>query len=161
MGWITCKAENTPTGVDRTLSADDTLSYKTEYPMEVLNAPWTPALDSALNSSGRGFRARPKVPPVNDTVLVGLRLGPSDAYQEQHGSRDRMALLDAGTSAITQLFEPSDDGTPVEREHDHWRRNHFAVDSSPVTPAASMRDQLALDGQLKTVTLAVYNSEAP
>ena len=85
---------------------------------------------------------RPKVSPVDDTVLVGLRIGPPAEYQEQYGSRDRMALLDAGTGEVRQLFEPFIDGTPVEREHDHWRWNRVAINPKQVGLADSITEQL-------------------
>jgi len=82
------------------------------------------------------------VSPVDNTVLVGISLGPPGAYQEQHGGRYRMAMLEAGTGEVRQLFEPFVDGTPVERVHDDWRWNRVAIDPRPVTMAASVAGQL-------------------
>lgn len=90
----------------------------------------------------RHIMAYPKVSPVDNTVLVGISLGPPGAYQEQHGGRYRMAMLEAGTGEVRQLFEPFVDGTPVERVHDDWRWNRVAIDPRPVTMAASVAGQL-------------------
>lgn len=113
------------------------LSTDTRTAVSEVRLPRPP--DLALE---RHLVTRPKLSPVDDTALVGTWLGPPGAYQEHHGRRDHTALLDVGPGAIRQLFEPFIDGTPVEREHGHWRWNRVAVDPTPVTLAASVTEQL-------------------
>ena len=78
------------------------------------------------------------VHPVKNLALVGAREGPSCSYQEEHGSRARVAQLDLDTRELVPMHDPFvGDGDSFERCHSSWRW----VSSKPLSNFA-MSDEL-------------------
>ncbi|MFC0316518.1 TolB family protein [Gordonia phosphorivorans] len=63
----------------------------------------------------------PRVSPVGGHVLVGSWFGPPGPYQEENGSRERVAVLDVTTGQVTSPIYPwADAGSWLERDHSKW-----------------------------------------
>jgi len=64
----------------------------------------------------------PEVDPTGTKALCGTYFGVRPELQEEHGSRERVSLLDLETGAVTPLVDPhvGADET-LEREHRSWR----------------------------------------
>ena len=84
----------------------------------------------------------PCVSPDTNDVLIGVSLGPPGDYQKEFGSRSRVALLNAVTGEINQLFDAFVNGTEVEREHDGWRWSRTVRPTPAWDLAASLQSQL-------------------
>lgn len=78
--------------------------------------------DTADLPSGRRYVADPQVDPTARWMICGTSFGPSDAYQDAHGSRARTSILDLETRELRVQGPPFvADDERLEREHANWR----------------------------------------
>lgn len=84
-------------------------------------------------------RYRLNYPEVDETgtkVLCGTYFGVRPELQEEHGSRERVSLLDVETGVVEPLVSPHVDGDErLEREHHSWRWLRRTPTSSSVALA--------------------------
>ena len=72
-------------------------------------------------------------------ILVGSSCGPPPDYQEENGSRNRVAILDPATMSLTHVVTPfADRAGLVEREHKMWTWNSPYESDSPVEIAGAL-----------------------
>lgn len=79
-----------------------------------------PAAAEGLSYSRRSA-CIPRMSPSGREVLVGTAIGPSPEYQEQNGSRNRVALIDLETRRLEVLVAPFLDSRQLaQRQHSSW-----------------------------------------
>ena len=70
----------------------------------------------------RQFYTGLAIHPYKDLALIGAREGPSNSYQEEHGSAERVAQLNLNNREISLLVDPFvGHGNSFERCHSDWR----------------------------------------
>ena len=78
----------------------------------------------------------PEVDQTGSKVLCGTHFGVRTELQEEHGSRERVSLLDIETGFVEPLVSPHVGGDErLEREHHSWRWLRRTPAGSPVTLA--------------------------
>lgn len=92
---------------------------------------------------GRRIVFGPRVSPDGSRVLVGTFFGPDARYQDEQGSRERVAILDISTRIVTTQTEPFvDPGRWLERVHRRWSWVSKPGTSAPTSGPTQVADEL-------------------